>query len=139
MAHAHEKGVVHRDLKPSNVMLVPCDQGPEITKVVDFGIARLIPNEGASGEAMHQLTQTGEVFGSPLYMSPEQCLGKHPDQRSDIYAMGCLMYEVLAGRPPLKGDSFLETMHMQMAGNTQAFCERRHWQCESDGHRGCHS
>lgn len=114
MAHAHEKGVVHRDLKPSNVMLVPDQSKRETTKVVDFGIARVIPKEGADGEAMHQLTQTGEVFGSPLYMSPEQCLGKHPDQRSDIYALGCLMYEVLSGSPPLKGESFLETMHMQM-------------------------
>lgn len=123
MAHAHEKGVVHRDLKPSNVMLVPGDDGRELAKVVDFGIARLIPNEGAEGEALHQLTQTGEVFGSPLYMSPEQCLGKHPDQRSDIYALGCLMYEVLAGYPPLKGNSFLETMHMQMEEQPKPFAK----------------
>ena len=121
MGHAHEKGVVHRDLKPSNVMLVPTPDGKEIAKVVDFGIARMIPNEGADGEAMHQLTQTGEVFGSPLYMSPEQCLGKHPDQRSDVYAMGCLMYEVLSGAPPLKGESFLETMHMQLEENAKPF------------------
>ncbi len=121
MAHAHEKGVVHRDLKPSNVMLVPSQDGHEVAKVVDFGIARMIPNEGADGEAMHQLTQTGEVFGSPLYMSPEQCLGKHPDQRSDVYAMGCLMYEVLAGEPPLKGESFLETMHKQLEETPKPF------------------
>ncbi|MCC6979988.1 MAG: serine/threonine protein kinase [Candidatus Melainabacteria bacterium] len=121
MGHAHEKGVVHRDLKPSNVMLVPAPDGKEIAKVVDFGIARMIPSEGADGEAMHQLTQTGEVFGSPLYMSPEQCLGKHPDQRSDVYAMGCLMYEVLSGSPPFKGESFLETMHMQLEENAKPF------------------
>ena len=114
MAHAHEKGIVHRDLKPSNVMLVTDADGKEQAKIVDFGIARVIPREGAEGEAMHQLTQTGEVFGSPLYMSPEQCLGRNLDQRSDIYAMGCLMYEVLAGFPPLKGESFLETLHMQL-------------------------
>lgn len=114
MAHAHERGVVHRDLKPSNVMLVSGQNKMEITKVVDFGIARVIPTEGPEDEKLHQLTQTGEVFGSPLYMSPEQCLGKHPDQRSDIYALGCLMYEVLSGAPPLKGESFLETMHMQL-------------------------
>ncbi len=114
MAHAHEKGIVHRDLKPSNVMLIIDADKNEQAKIVDFGIARMIPREGAEGEAMHQLTQTGEVFGSPLYMSPEQCLGKNLDQRSDIYAMGCLMYEVLAGYPPLKGESFLETLHMQL-------------------------
>ncbi|HEY9786983.1 MAG TPA: serine/threonine-protein kinase [Candidatus Obscuribacterales bacterium] len=112
MAAAHKKGVVHRDLKPSNVMLIDEGSQKDFVKIVDFGIARLLPREDL-GETHHQLTQTGEIFGSPLYMSPEQCLGKKPDARSDIYSMGCLMYEVLSGRPPLKGESVLETLHKQ--------------------------
>jgi serine/threonine-protein kinase len=105
---AHKKGVVHRDLKPANVCLIKEDDGSELVKLVDFGIAKLLPQ---SGKEQQHLTQTGEVFGSPIYMSPEQCLGKELDTRSDIYALGCLMYETLTGDPPFIGDSFLETMN----------------------------
>ncbi|HEY9719446.1 MAG TPA: serine/threonine-protein kinase [Trichormus sp.] len=105
---AHKKGVVHRDLKPANVCLIKEDDGSELVKLVDFGIAKLLPQ---SGKEQQHLTQTGEVFGSPIYMSPEQCLGKDLDTRSDIYALGCLMYETLTGDPPFIGDSFLETMN----------------------------
>lgn len=111
LAHAHKLGVLHRDLKPSNIMLVPHDNDPDYVKIVDFGIAKIIED----GEmTRQQLTQTGEVFGSPLYMSPEQCLGKATDARADIYSMGCLMYEALTGKPPLVGDNILETMYKQM-------------------------
>jgi eukaryotic-like serine/threonine-protein kinase len=81
---AHSNNVLHRDLKPSNVLLI--HQGPalDIVKLVDFGIAKLIPQDG--GESLH-LTKTGEVFGSPFYMSPEQCRGEKVDARSDIYSM----------------------------------------------------
>lgn len=105
--HAHRKGVVHRDLKPSNVVLMPQEDGSKLLKIVDFGIAKLMPEEGKSRQ---QLTQTGEVFGSPLFMSPEQCMGRPPDQRSDIYSVGCLIYEALSGVPPLMGETSFETM-----------------------------
>jgi len=105
---AHKKGIVHRDLKPANVCLIKEEGGTELVKLVDFGIAKLLPQ---AGREQQHLTQTGEVFGSPIYMSPEQCLGKELDTRSDIYALGCLMYETLTGDPPFIGESFLETMN----------------------------
>jgi serine/threonine protein kinase len=104
LAYAHEQGVVHRDLKPSNIILSPNSdkQNPFVAKLVDFGIAKMETEEG--------LTKTGEVFGTPLYMSPEQCLGSKVDNRSDIYSLGCVLYEALTGAPPFRGQSALETM-----------------------------
>lgn len=102
LIHAHENGVVHRDLKPSNIMLVN-----DVVKIVDFGIAKLLSDEETSPIT---LTQTGEVFGSPPYMSPEQGLGRDIDQRSDLYSLGCVMYECLTGSPPLMGATALETL-----------------------------
>ncbi|HEY9787958.1 MAG TPA: serine/threonine-protein kinase [Candidatus Obscuribacterales bacterium] len=109
---AHENGVLHRDLKPSNIVLVPISDDPDFVKLVDFGIAKILPKAGIDSL---ELTQSGDVFGSPLYMSPEQCLGRMTDARSDIYSMGCLMYEALAGHPPLIGNNMLETMHKQIS------------------------
>jgi serine/threonine protein kinase len=106
---AHEAGVIHRDLKPGNIMLLKDSSGKQTLKIVDFGIAKLL-TENDQG---HALTQTGEVFGSPLYMSPEQCWGKQLDGRSDIYALGCVMYEMCTGQAPIKGGSMLETIQMQ--------------------------
>lgn len=111
LAHAHSKGIIHRDLKPSNIMLITHEEDTDFVKIVDFGIAKLLPQ---GGEEQHQLTQTGEVFGSPLYMSPEQCSGAKLDSRSDIYSFGCVMYETLSGTPPIKGTSPIATIHMQM-------------------------
>src|SRR5262249_37806667 len=108
LAHAHRMGIIHRDLKPSNLMLIDNDGKKDFVKIVDFGIAKIIPQEG---DKNLQLTATGEIFGSPLYMSPEQCLGQKLDQRSDIYQMGCLMYEAVAGKPPFKCDTAYETIH----------------------------
>ncbi len=109
---AHSNNVLHRDLKPSNVLLI--HQGPtlDIVKLVDFGIAKLITPEG--GESLH-LTKTGEVFGSPFYMSPEQCRGEKVDARSDVYSMGCLMYEVIVGKPPIVGANLMETLLKQLS------------------------
>jgi serine/threonine protein kinase len=97
LAYAHRKGVVHRDLKPSNI-LICSDTG--LVKVVDFGIAKLLPT---NEQGKVDLTQTGDIFGSPLYMSPEQCQGDSLDARSDIYSMGCVMYETVCGMPPFSG------------------------------------
>lgn len=105
LTHAHSKSIVHRDLKPSNIVIVRLEGGHEHVKLVDFGIARVLQRSLADGS---RLTQTGEVIGSPDYMSPEQCLGLDPDQRSDIYSLGVVMYEALAGRPPFRGDNNIQ-------------------------------
>ncbi|CAN5353707.1 hypothetical protein BH10CYA1_BH10CYA1_17490 [soil metagenome] len=107
LEHAHQNNLLHRDLKPSNIMLRPCNDGYEVF-LVDFGIAKIIDTE--SGGIAQQLTQTGEVMGSPLYMSPEQCMGKKLDQRSDIYSLGCILYEAVVGVPPHRGETMLETI-----------------------------
>lgn len=107
--YAHENGVIHRDIKPSNIML----QGTEsatvgtIVRLLDFGIAKLTGQDEFNQQT---LTRTGEIFGSPLYMSPEQCMGVGVDHRSDLYSLGCVMYECLTGAPPLVGENALSTM-----------------------------
>jgi tRNA A-37 threonylcarbamoyl transferase component Bud32 len=108
--HAQEKGVVHRDLKPNNIMLIDPEGACEV-KIVDFGIAKLL---GQDEGTAHRLTQTGETFGSPSYMSPEQCMGMVVDSRSDIYALGVVMYELLTGNVPFTGDSIFDTIHKQV-------------------------
>ena len=103
--HAHQKGIIHRDLKPNNIVLLPDEQGRESVRIVDFGIAKII----GDGSPQQRLTQTGEIFGSPFYMSPEQCQGFTLDTRSDLYSLGCLMFETLTGVPPQMGDTFVQT------------------------------
>ncbi len=105
LAHAHEKGVLHRDVKPSNLMLVGQPDGSFVVKLVDFGLAK--PTEESAGDS---LTKTGEVFGSPPYMSPEQCRGQRVDHRADIYALGCVLYEMLTGKPPFMGSDAIQTI-----------------------------
>jgi serine/threonine protein kinase len=117
--HAHKKDVIHRDVKPSNIMIVPTDDDPEFVKIVDFGLAKL---RALTGE-FQRLTKTGEVFGSPVYMSPEQCTGRKLDQRTDIYSMGVVMYEAIAGRPPFKEKSTIETIRRQIKEPPPRFSE----------------
>lgn len=109
LGYAHEHGVIHRDVKPSNIMLSdgmsPSQDG--CVKIVDFGIAKFTQLEASQAQA---LTRTGEVFGSPLYMSPEQCSGSPVDQRSDIYSLGCVFFEALTGTTPFVGANALSTM-----------------------------
>ncbi len=102
LSYAHKHSVVHRDLKPSNIILSRADSGTEIVKLVDFGIAKVMEPEGVNAT---NLTQTGELLGSPQYMSPEQCRGDFTDARSDIYSFGCMMYQCLCGRPPFEGNN----------------------------------
>jgi serine/threonine protein kinase len=111
LSFAHKRDIVHRDLKPSNIMLSGEESSSDFAKVVDFGIAKIIKEHT---EESTKLTKTGEIFGSPLYMSPEQCMGQAVDRRSDIYSFGILMYEVLKGKPPLEGPDPLSTMFKQM-------------------------
>ena len=115
LAYAHGQGIVHRDLKPSNVMLANDESGfgPFIPKVVDFGIAKI--QFADDGHAM-TLTSTGDVFGTPLYMSPEQCAGSAIDARTDIYSLGCMLFEALTGAPPFTGRNALEVMMQHGTG-----------------------
>lgn len=106
LQHAHEEGVIHRDLKPENIIVVRNRGGSEQAKILDFGIAKLLRDD----EEGPNLTKTGDIFGTPSYMSPEQCLGKRVDTRSDIYSLGCLMYELLSGKPPYEAESSLEML-----------------------------
>jgi serine/threonine protein kinase len=110
---AHEKGIVHRDLKPENVFIVDRDGRPDFVKIVDFGIAKVTPIDGnAEGP---RLTRAGTVFGTPEYMAPEQAAGRgDTDKRVDVYALGTIMYEMLVGQVPHKGDSMVRTLAMQM-------------------------
>jgi serine/threonine protein kinase len=117
LQHAHEKGVIHRDLKPTNAILVKDTNGHEQVKLVDFGIAKLSEPE----DKEKALTQTGEIFGSPFYMSPEQCKGLKLDHRSDIYSFGCLMYEMVIGEPAAKSGSVVETLMLHINGLTLDF------------------
>ncbi len=102
---AHAKGIVHRDLTPDNVFLVPDAEVPggERIKLLDFGIAKLA---GEHSQGMQQVTQTGAVMGTPTYMSPEQCRGVAIDHRSDLYSLGCMLFELCTGRPPFVGEGF---------------------------------
>ena len=93
--YSHRAGIIHRDLKPGNVMLTPAGD----VKVMDFGIAR------AMSDAHSTMTQTAAVVGTAQYLSPEQARGESVDSRSDVYSTGCLLYELLTGRPPFVGDS----------------------------------
>jgi len=94
---AHQRGVVHRDLKPSNVML---PRGGGGAKLLDFGIAKVL--------AQRQLTKPGDLMGTPLYMSPEQCNSGRVDARSDVYTLGALLFRMVTGRPPLEAKSLVE-------------------------------
>jgi len=105
MAYAHAEGVLHRDLKPSNIMLLAGADGAYRAKIFDFGIAKLMHEDSD-----HKLTKTGEMIGSPAYMSPEQIMDKEVDHRSDLYSFGVLMYEALTGKPPFTESSLLSTL-----------------------------
>src|SRR5690606_30159897 len=93
--YSHRSGIIHRDIKPANVMLTP---GGDV-KVMDFGIARAV------SDASSTMTQTAAVVGTAQYLSPEQARGETVDSRSDVYSTGCLLYELLTGRPPFVGES----------------------------------
>ncbi|WP_405937689.1 protein kinase [Streptomyces sp. NBC_00726] len=104
LAYSHQHGIVHRDIKPANVIIT----NSGAVKVMDFGIARALHG------AQSTMTQTGMVMGTPQYLSPEQALGKAVDHRSDLYATGCLLYELLALRPPFTGETPLSVVYQHV-------------------------
>lgn len=111
LVHAHSRGVIHRDVKPGNILVTTTGDGEVWIKLVDFGIAKLL-NPTDEDDQTHVLTKQGQTVGSPSYMSPEQVQGKPVDARSDIYSLGCVMFEALSGRLPFKADSAVQlAMH----------------------------
>lgn len=121
MAYAHDKGLIHRDLKPGNIMLIKEEPNDELVKLVDFGIVKV---SKASQKLSQKLTQKGEIWGSPIYMSPEQCMGKELDGRSDIYSLGLVMYEALLGVPALDAKAAIGiTVSRQLSQMPPAFKE----------------
>jgi predicted Ser/Thr protein kinase len=111
LSHSHKKGIIHRDVKPSNIILMSTETATDFVKIVDFGIAKVLTSDD---EDTLQLTQTGEVLGSPKFMSPEQCMGKPMDYRSDIYSLGCVMYEAIVGVPPLSAENQAQMFYRHM-------------------------
>jgi serine/threonine-protein kinase len=103
---AHDAGIIHRDLKPDNVFVIPDPDVPggERIKLLDFGIAKLTQAAAGPGSLASTKTQTGSLLGTPTYMAPEQCRGVTVDHRADIYALGCILYELIAGEPPFSGE-----------------------------------
>jgi serine/threonine-protein kinase len=102
LTHAHEKGIVHRDIKPSNIMITPAG----VPKILDFGLARIDNSKVSGDDSTLHLTKTGQVLGTPAYMSPEQAKGEQADHRSDIFSLGVVMYEAITGERPFKGDNY---------------------------------
>jgi serine/threonine-protein kinase len=104
LSAAHSKGIVHRDLKPENIYLVEWAGQQDFVKLLDFGIAKMTEVDSEEGR---KLTRTGMLFGTPEYMSPEQARGDKADHRVDIYAMGCILYQLIVGEVPFKSDNFM--------------------------------
>ena len=126
LGRAHALGIVHRDLKPENVMLVTRDGDPDFAKVLDFGIAKvpigaIVGDSTQSGPA---LTQLGMVYGTPEYMAPEQALGQEVDARADLYALGAIMFEMIAGTRPYERESKVTLLGMHVTAPIPKMAER---------------
>ncbi len=114
MESAHAANVVHRDLKPNNILI----NEESILKIVDFGVA------AATQSTDTKLTKTGLLVGTPTYMAPEQVLGKDVDERTDIYSLGAIMYEMLTGRPPYSGKDSMSIMYQHVQGKATKVCDK---------------
>ncbi len=118
LAAAHAKGIVHRDMKPENIYVTQ-DASGDVPKLLDFGIAKVAGNDG-----QNNLTRTGTIFGTPFYMAPEQALGNPVDARTDIYAMGVIMYECFAGSLPFQGESFMGILTQHITTEPEPVAQR---------------
>ena len=114
--YAHQNGIIHRDIKPDNVIVYRDNENKINAKLIDFGIAKQLNNE----EAM-TLTSTGELFGTPAYMSPEQCMGLEATKQSDIYSLGCIAHEIYCGSAPYGGLSTLEMLNAHVQEDIPEF------------------
>ncbi|MFZ6178290.1 serine/threonine-protein kinase [Nannocystis pusilla] len=119
---AHEAGIVHRDMKPDNCFRIKRGGNPDFIKILDFGIAKVIVDGTASGRADRQkmATEAGTLLGTPEYMAPEIARDQKPDARVDVYSVGVVMYELLTGSVPFKGQTFMATVAMQMVDEPEA-------------------
>ncbi|HVP54327.1 MAG TPA: protein kinase, partial [Candidatus Eisenbacteria bacterium] len=119
---AHKLGFVHRDIKPGNIVLMKNEQGQEMAKVLDFGIAKLRPAAEDAQSAI-TMTMTGMVVGTPMYMSPEQFMGKKAsgeiDGRTDLYSLGIVLYEMVTAKLPFEGDTLYTIMMQHIEGNVR--------------------
>lgn len=115
---AHLAGIVHRDLKPDNIFLCEREGDPDFVKILDFGIAKF-------GVSQARLTQAGAVFGTPAYMSPEQALGKATDGRTDVYALGVMLYEMACGRVPFSGENAIAVLSLHANEEPEALSARK--------------
>ncbi len=134
LAEAHRHGIVHRDLKPDNVMVVPGSRGDVRVKVLDFGLSKLVALRG--NEQSTLVTQVGRILGTPRYMSPEQCGGEETDARSDLYAVGLMLYEIVSGERPFREESasdILLSRATQEAPSLAAQCPGLEAPAELDG------
>lgn len=121
LREAHAKGIIHRDLKPGNIMLLDEAEDPDVAKVLDFGLVKLFTPEGSAGSAVveqltpspldAELTHAGMFLGSPKYMSPEQIQNQDLDPRTDVYSLGVIMYQMVVGRVPFRGESSVEIIY----------------------------
>ncbi|HMO19633.1 MAG TPA: serine/threonine-protein kinase [Candidatus Melainabacteria bacterium] len=132
LEHAHARGIVHRDIKPSNIFVVEDEKGNEVIKLLDFGIAKRVSRDREESDEKEDceskneptLTEAGTVFGSPLYMSPEQVRGEKVDFRSDVYSLSCLLYQSLTGTPIYDADDAMDCMYHHVNDDPEPFNHR---------------
>jgi serine/threonine protein kinase len=124
LAAAHEAGIIHRDLKPANVMVLGSETDHPFAQLLDFGISKLaegdvdeesLPDDPLARDFQRGLTRAGKFAGTPAYMSPEQCMGEALDERTDIYSMGCLLYEMAVGEPPFVADNLFKLLRRHVS------------------------
>src|SRR3954465_12842347 len=124
IAHAHSLGIVHRDLKPANLFLIRRPDGTNSIKVLDFGISKVMPGKSASSD--NAMTRTRTVMGSPLYMSPEQMAStRDVDGRTDLWALGAILYELVAGQPPFNAETMPQLCALILNGATPSLRSTR--------------